>query len=585
FDLVVMYGQTEATARMAVLPADRALMAPEAIGLPVPGGRLSLRPVQGAEKGVGELVYSGPNVMLGYAETADDLARGRTVTELRTGDLGRLRADGLWEVTGRLSRVAKVLGHRLDLDRVERLLAGRGVLAAAADGGHRLVLGVASAARPVDRERVVDLVRDEVALPRTAVDVVVLPDLPRLASGKIDYVGLVALAGPAAHRDVATADVAAPEVAALYGSALGRSVTSEDSFVSLGGDSLSYVEVSLRLERLLGGLPSDWPTRTLAELAEPAGRETRARGGARGGWGRVVETNVALRALAIASIVGTHANLFTLLGGAHLLLAVAGFNMARFQLTDAGRAERARHLARGALRIAVPSALVIGTVSLWTDGLGWRQALLLNGLTRSQWAEPSWYYWFVEAVVYILVVLAGLAAVPALDRLERAYPFWLPFGLATAALVTRYGLVGLPGDHVHRAHVVFWIFALGWATAKATTTRQRWLLTALTVVTVPGFFDEGARDGYVAVGLLALVWLPRLRLPRALARLAGVLAGASLWIYLLHWQVYPHLEYRLPWLATVLSLAVGVVAARIATRVAVGARRTRRRESGGRHGG
>ena len=111
--------------------------------------------------------------------------------------------------------------------------------------------------------------------------------------------------------------------------------------------------------------------------------------------------------------------------------------------------------------------------------------------------------------------------------------------------------------------MVFWIFALGWATAQATTRRGTgWLLSVLTVVTVPGFFPEGARDAYVAAGLLALVWVPappaaRRRWPASPA----VLAAASLWIYLLHWQVYPHLEHRIPWLATVLSLAVGVAAA------------------------
>ena len=192
FDLVVMYGQTEATARMTVLPPDRTTSAPGSIGLPVTGGALAVEPVEGCAPGTGELVYSGPNVMLGYAESPADLARGRTIAVLRTGDLGRQRADGLWEVTGRRSRVAKVLGQRLDLDRVERLLAERGLVAAAADGADRLVLGVVSAARPVDPRSVRALVRETFGLPATAVAVVVLPDLPRLASGKTDYAALVA---------------------------------------------------------------------------------------------------------------------------------------------------------------------------------------------------------------------------------------------------------------------------------------------------------------------------------------------------------------------------------------------------------
>ena len=70
--------------------------------------------------GVGELVYTGPNVMMGYADAPADLARGPELTELRTGDLARQADDGLWEVCGRLDRHAKVFGLRLDLARLER---------------------------------------------------------------------------------------------------------------------------------------------------------------------------------------------------------------------------------------------------------------------------------------------------------------------------------------------------------------------------------------------------------------------------------------------------------------------------------
>ena len=117
----VMYGQTEATARMAYLPPDLAAEHPEAVGVPVPGGAFRLDAVgDDGGDGVGELVYTGPNVMMGYALEPADLARGAELTELRTGDLGRRRDDGLWEVVGRLGRHAKLFGLRLDLDRVER---------------------------------------------------------------------------------------------------------------------------------------------------------------------------------------------------------------------------------------------------------------------------------------------------------------------------------------------------------------------------------------------------------------------------------------------------------------------------------
>jgi hypothetical protein len=109
--------------------------------------------------------------------------------------------------------------------------------------------------------------------------------------------------------------------------------------------------------------------------------------------------------------------------------------------------------------------------------------------------------------------------------------------------------------------VLFWLFALGWAAVKAPTWRHRLLVSALVAATVPGFFTGPAalREATIVAGLLLLVWLPSVRVPSLVARGCGVLAGASLYIYLVHWQVYPAYEFSLPWLATGLSLAAGVL--------------------------
>ena len=277
-----------------------------------------------------------------------------------------------------------------------------------------------------------------------------------------------------------------------------------------------------------------------------------------------------VRALAILTIVGTHANAFTLLGGAHVLLAVVGFNLARFQLTDVPRLERVRRILTAAARVAVPAVLVIGLSSvagLWAEGLTWRQVLLVNGLTSASWSEPGWYFWFIEALVHTLVVLALLLAVPRVDAWERARPFAFPMALVGLAMLSRYDVVNVPGDAEHRAHVIFWIVALGWAAARARTVRQRLFVSLVAAATMMGAFDQWQRDLYVAAGLLVLVWVPHVRVPRILARVAGVLATASLWIYLTHWQVYPRWEDTAPWLALSASLAVGVACAGIAGRL------------------
>ena len=159
---------------------------------------------------------------------------------------------------------------------------------------------------------------------------------------------------------------------------------------SLGGDSLSYVELATRLGARLGELPPGWHTLTAAELAAAA-RPRRRRG-------TLVETTIALRAVAIVLVVGTHANLMTVVGGAHLLLAVAGFNLARFHLGDRPRRQRLRQGLASLAQVAVPSALFIGGVTVATGMYDPATALFLNDLVGSDSWTVEWQFWFLEAL-------------------------------------------------------------------------------------------------------------------------------------------------------------------------------------------
>jgi acyl-CoA synthetase (AMP-forming)/AMP-acid ligase II len=573
FDLIVMYGQTEATARMAYLPPDLALSCAGAVGTPVPGGSFSLA-------ADGELIYSGDNVMLGYALTADDLARGRDVTELRTGDLARLRPDGLFEITGRKCRFAKVFGLRIDLERVERVLASEGLMVHCADGGDRVVVAVDVSSRPAP-SWLADRAAEAAGLPVGAIQLLPLNQVPRLASGKPDYQAIVD-SSHEFHRIPCETRASPVDLERLFAHILRRDhVTPDDSFVSLQGDSLSYVEMSVRLEEALGTLPANWHTTPIRDLTTTRGKRR---------WGRSLETNVLLRAIAIVLIVGSHADLFMLLGGAHVLLGVVGYNFARFFLTDSPRLDRVRHLTGSIARIAVPAMVWCALAMSWDPEVTWRNVMLVNGIIGPRGWDDSWHYWFIEAVVYTLAGLAVLLAVPGFDRLERRWPFWLPMGLAVVALLTRYDVVELRGgDHIHRATVVFWLFALGWATAKATRPVHRLLISGVVVATVPGFFEQGERTVVVIVGTLLLVWLRSVRIPTFLAAPVGTLAGASLYIYLSHWQIYPYVERGGHYLlATVVSLAAGTVLWALVTRLpeirrprirAIGYRRTAPRNS------
>ena len=555
WDLFVMYGQTEATARMAYLPPELATERSEAIGIPVPGGSFRLEPLNDADTETGELVYAGPNVMMGYAETPADLARGATVGELRTGDIAHRHPDGLYEVIGRRSRFAKAFGLRIDLDGLERMLADRGSPARCVSIGDSVH---AFGTRRRDLATIGTAVSDHCGLPRRAVHTAFLAEEPRTENGKTDFGALERQARVLIDRQpdrpaTPSAQVSAASLRDLYAELLGRAdATESSSFVSLGGDSLSYVELSVRLGEVLGRLPRDWHTRPISELVEKSpGRPRR---------GTFLETTVLLRALAILLIVGTHANLYTVLGGAHLLLAVAGYNFARFQVGSASRADRLR-LGLGAIaQIAVPSMLWIGLVAAVTHTYEWKTLLFLNGLLGSNTWTVQWQFWFLEALVWTLVAVVGVLAIPRVDLIERSTPFGFALGVLAVGLALRYGLTGIEAGPTERytPSIVFWCFALGWSAAKATRVWQRAVVSVLVIVTVAGFFGDAHRELFIVVGVLLMVWMTGIRVPKFVATSLGVVASGSLFIYLTHWQVYPHLEMDHSLLAVISSLAVGL---------------------------
>jgi acyl-CoA synthetase (AMP-forming)/AMP-acid ligase II len=559
WELVVMYGQTEATARMAYLPPELARRHPASIGVPIPGGSLHLD--EPDADGVGELVYRGPNVMLGYAHGPDDLALGRTVRELRTGDLARRTDDGLFEVAGRRSRFVKPFGLRVDLDRVEALLAEAGTPGLCAGDDRRIVVAVDDPAHVAVAEATV---AERTGVPRGLLAVRCVDELPRLLTGKPDHAAVLALAAPVAADPAPTpapgGTASATTVHDIYAEVLGRQPADGNTFVDLGGDSLTYVELSIRLEQHLGALPRDWHLRPIGHLARAPRRRSAL---------AATDTTVVLRALAIALVVVTHVGLWHLPGGAHALVTVAGYNFARFQL-------RAGSIVAATARIAVPSMCWIGIVAATGERFGWPNALLVHGFVERP--GDRWGYWFVEALVLILLALAALAAIPAVARIERRWPFATPVLLASAGLLVRFDVIELTSTHRFlRPHEVFWLFALGWAAARASGAAHRVLVSVIAVVGIAGFFGDPGRELLVQAAVLLVVWAPTVAIPRRVQRAIAPVAAASLYIYLTHWQVYPPVERNVGQIAAVVvSVCTGVVAWRAVQPAASAVERTLR---------
>lgn len=190
-----MYGQTEASPRMAFLSPEYLDMKFGSIGKSIPGGRLWLEDEQGEEISeadeIGELIYGGPNVALGYAEKKQDLSRGDDWNGvLRTGDLARKDAEGFFFIEGRKSRFLKIFGVRVSLASVETWFQQKG-FSSAAYGRDDFLMVTIEGDEDIQTTGLIKELSEVIQVHLSALNITVLPKLPRLSSGKVDYQCLI----------------------------------------------------------------------------------------------------------------------------------------------------------------------------------------------------------------------------------------------------------------------------------------------------------------------------------------------------------------------------------------------------------
>jgi long-chain acyl-CoA synthetase len=194
--LFVMYGATEAAARLTYVEPDRIHQKMESIGIPIPDVTMKVLDELGKEvpKGeIGELVANGPNIMMGYWQDPESTVKVIDHNGYHTGDIGYQDEDDYFYVLGRRDYQLKVGGHRINPQEIEdALIATDLVLECVVLGmedllaGHRLV----SAVVPIDAgttDRDI-LYRCSKLLPRHKLpsEVFFLRTLPKNSSGKID---------------------------------------------------------------------------------------------------------------------------------------------------------------------------------------------------------------------------------------------------------------------------------------------------------------------------------------------------------------------------------------------------------------
>lgn len=184
FDFYVMYGQTEATARMSCFCLSREMDKLGSVGKAIPGGEFS---VYMDEEGRGEIIYHGKNIFWGYAKRMDDFNELHSAKELYTGDVGFLDDDEYLFITGRKKRFVKIRGFRIELDLIQEEMRSQTdieVICVKEKSADRML--VFSLKEIQDGYRILSDLCHQL-MTKESVDFFVLDEFPRNANGKIAF--------------------------------------------------------------------------------------------------------------------------------------------------------------------------------------------------------------------------------------------------------------------------------------------------------------------------------------------------------------------------------------------------------------
>jgi acyl-CoA synthetase (AMP-forming)/AMP-acid ligase II len=524
----VMYGQTEASPRIAYLPPERLIENIGAIGGPIPGGQLWIEDEDGRRLAAGEegeLIYRGPNVMMGYALTREDLAAPAGPDVLRTGDLGVEEQSGIFRITGRKSRFVKPYGLRVSLDELENRVRAAGV-AAFVTGDDEIIVAMA---RDAD-ETTVRQCFEDLSLPSDLLEFVASSTPPKLAGGKPDYMEILRLGRGRRAAEAERSDTFG-ELEALFRRLGRRRAFDEDmSFEKLGGDSLSYVQCALAIEKALGRIPPGWEALSLRELRllAPASRTK-----VMGMQFVSVECDILVRCLAILLVLFNH-GLGHLNGGADVLMMLAGFSWSRFQR---------RRLADGAtwavLRDYARRYLIVFLIAIAIDCIE-KGKLRLDRLTFTGTFVNDWHgilsnYWFIETLTWCVVIVSLAALAPSVRRWMVTRPLALGLGFVAVAAVARYfgaQVFDAPLNWYRSPDQMLIYFAVGWTAALSRGLLRAALLGVLIFAAGSAW---GFQDSHVmAMGVAAalMVFVDRIALPAPIGSAVILISAASFYIYL-----------------------------------------------------
>jgi hypothetical protein len=195
-------------------------------------------------------------------------------------------------------------------------------------------------------------------------------------------------------------------------------------------------------------------------------------------------------------------------------------------------------------RVAVPTMAWTAVLMLFGQYTWTTLSLVNNYIGPRSHAGNHWHFWFIEVFVHLVLITTLLFAIPAVRRIDVRLPYALPLVVLGATLLLRMDWADL-GDWYNlrfRTHAVAWFFVLGWLVQRSSTWPQKMATTIICLATAPGVFQNPQREYFIALGLVLLVWVREIPIPRPIVRPVATLAAASMWILISHFMIWPPMK-------------------------------------------
>lgn len=469
-----------------------------------------------------------------------------------TGDYGRIE-DGFLYYEGRADDLINCAGVKISPDLLQerinrRLNIENQVAACRIDDplrGDGFFVAIESGAG-IKVNEVQDAAIDELLAlginARSSVKVQLIENIPRTDTGKVRRKELAKLYSPAAVKNESSLLPGSnSSIVELYADIFpGVEIKPGDTFRSLGGDSLNYIQMLMLLEARLGVAPADWDKMSVDRLE----KLERKNNPSMFSW---LDTSAFLRAIAITAVVATHSGGEAFGGGTMLLFILIGYNMARFKSIEFFEGKVWPWIRNFSIIILIPYYIAVTLYSGWNRSFEVDELLLYTNLIEAR-ISMFFPFWFVQVLIQCLIVFGAFFSVPAVRRYASRSPVKFSFAVLVCLIAIRaiYPVFWNTG-HLNnlvplRFMAILW---LGWSFNFVDKFWQKSLLCAIGIGFA--FLDTGLSWGFdfsspqsgldgdmkwLVIGSIFLAFVPRVPVPSITKNIFNNIGAATFYIFI-----------------------------------------------------